>query len=237
MKIKKVDEKLKIEIQNKNHSENDQSKGFSNFKQQNESKIRSLCNHILTYGTSIDKKGNRVINTDFIYPQRLPNSGKMDKDNFKVFVKHSLFKSCPSLLEMLYAFPIYERSEIIRMSLENAVAHNIKYIVDVNLEGIHFLLIDNNEKRTYQYDIEKDDLFCCAINYIHRFGIKIDENSNRVLDSSHIIIDRTQILVNPSFFENNVSLLAALEKLPKKTREIFLTMVFDSLFCDGVQKR
>ncbi|KAA2282967.1 hypothetical protein [Candidatus Nitrosocosmicus sp. SS] len=234
---KAVDEVLNIEIQNRNQCENNQSKGFSIFKQQNEQKIASLCNHILTYGTRINKKGNRVINTKLIYPNRLPGSGKIDEDNFKAFVNHSLFKACPSLLEMLLAFPVYERSEIIRMALENAVAHNINYKVEVDLEGIPFFLIDDAVKKTYQYDIEKDDLICSALNYIHRFGIKTDKKGNRILDSNHIVTDNSQILINPSFFEKDVSLLSALEKLPKETREIFFQLVLDALFCDGVKPK
>jgi hypothetical protein len=80
------------------------------------------------------------------------------------------------------------------------------------------------------FNTEEDDgveIYNATFDYIRRFGIKLDNKGNRVLNPKHIIINNTQILVNRSFFKGDLLLLKTLEKLPKEITEHVFWKVFD----------
>ena len=84
---------------------------------------------------------------------------------------------------------------------------------------------------------EEDDVLNTLYDYIRRFGIKVDKKDNRVLNPRHIIISKSQIRINRSFFKADIPLLGALEKLPKEGTEDILRMVFDALLFRDLGKK
>lgn len=94
--------------------------------------INDIDDYIFEHGVKVNEKGERIMNTDYIYPH-----------NYRILIKHSLFKHDMSLLKRLSKLPVCGRSELLRMVIEDIVAHNLKGKVLVDLRGIEFLLKDD----------------------------------------------------------------------------------------------
>ncbi len=94
--------------------------------------INDVDDYIYEYGVRVNEKGERIMNTECIYLH-----------NYRILIKHSLFKHDMSLLKRLSKLPVCGRSELLRMVIEAIVSHNLKNKELVDLTGIEFLLKDD----------------------------------------------------------------------------------------------
>ena len=94
--------------------------------------INKVDDYIFKYGVKVNEKGERVLNNNYIYAH-----------NYRILIRHSLFKHDLSLLKRLLKLPVCGKSELLRMVIEHIIDHNLKGKVLVDLKKIEFLLKDD----------------------------------------------------------------------------------------------